>query len=65
MHRKGLASLTLLTVWDLWKERNARVFRHKIFPSFQILDKIKYEARLWDIARARRLGNLMPGEYPM
>jgi hypothetical protein len=61
-HRKGLASLVLLTVWEIWKERNARVFRHKASPSFVIVDKIKCEARLWVIAGAKRLGDLMPGE---
>jgi hypothetical protein len=61
-HRKGLATLVLLTVWEIWKERNARVFRHKSSPSFVIFDSIKYEARLWVLARAKRLGDLMPGE---
>jgi hypothetical protein len=58
-HRKGFASLALLTVWEIWKERNARVFRHKSSPSFAILDKIKCEARLWVLVGAKRLGDLM------
>jgi hypothetical protein len=61
-HHKGLASLALLTMWKIWKERNARVFRHKLSPTFVTLDKIKCEARLWVLARAKRLGDLMPGE---
>jgi hypothetical protein len=61
-HRKGLASLVLITVWEIWKECNARVFRHKASPSFVILDKITCEARLWVLAGAKRLGDLMPGE---
>jgi hypothetical protein len=61
-HRKGLASLALLTVWEIWKERNARVFRHKLSPTFIILGKIKCEARLWVLAGAKRLGDMMPGE---
>jgi hypothetical protein len=36
----------LLTVWELWKEQNAMVFRQKLSPSFVILDKIKCQARL-------------------
>jgi hypothetical protein len=59
---KGLASLTLLVVWEIWKERNARVFRKKMSPSFVILDAIKCEARLWVLAGAKRLGDLMSGE---
>jgi hypothetical protein len=57
-----MASLTLLTVWVIWEERNARIFKHKLSPTFVILDKIKCEARLWAIAGAKRLGDLMPGE---
>jgi hypothetical protein len=49
-------------VWEIGKERNARVFRQKISPTFIILDKIKCEARLWVIAGAKRLGDLMPEE---
>jgi hypothetical protein len=61
-NRKGLASLTLLVVWEIWKERNARVFRNKLSPSFVILDAIKCEVRLWVLAGAKRLGDLLPGE---
>jgi hypothetical protein len=61
-HRKGLDSLVLLTVWEIWKERNARVFHRKTSQFFVILDKIKCEARLWVLAGAKRLGDLMPEE---
>jgi hypothetical protein len=61
-HRKGFASLALLTIWEIWKERNARVFRHKLLPTFVTLDKIKRESRLWVLARAKRLGNMIPRE---
>jgi hypothetical protein len=61
-HRKGFASLTLLTVWEIWQERNARIFCHQASLTFVILDKIKCEARLWVLAGAKCLGNLMPEE---
>jgi hypothetical protein len=61
-HRNGLASLALLTVWEIWKKRNARVFCHKSSPFFVFFDKIKCEARLWVLVGAKRLGDLMPGE---
>jgi hypothetical protein len=61
-HRKGLTSLALLTVWEIWQERNARIFGRKLSKTFIILDKIKCEARLWVLADARRLGDLMPGK---
>jgi hypothetical protein len=60
--RKALGSLLLLTVWEIWNERNARIFNNKHSPTFVILDKIKCEARLWVIAGAKDLGRLMPGE---
>jgi hypothetical protein len=52
----------LLVVTEIWKERNARVFRNKLSPSFVIFELIKAEARLWVLAGAKRLGDLMPGE---
>jgi hypothetical protein len=61
-HRKALKTLILLTVWEIWNERNARVFHNKSSPSFVILDKIKSEARLWVLAAATKLGSIMPGE---
>jgi hypothetical protein len=61
-HCKALVSLTLLIVWELWNERNARVFHNKQSPSFVILDKIKFGARLWAIAGAKKLGSIVPGE---
>jgi hypothetical protein len=60
--RKALASLTLLTVWELWNERNARVFYNKHSPMFVILHKIKGKDRLWKLAGANRLGEIIPGE---
>jgi hypothetical protein len=49
-------------VWEIWKERNARVFRKKMSSLFVILDIIKCEARLWVLAGTKRLGDLMLGE---
>jgi hypothetical protein len=61
-HRKAIASLTLLTVWEVWNERNARIFHNKLSPSLVIVDRIKAEARLWVLAGAKKLGTIMPGE---
>jgi hypothetical protein len=61
-HRKGIASLALLTVWEIWNERNSRVFHSKLSTTFVIVDRIKCEARLWVIAGAKGLGLLMSGE---
>jgi hypothetical protein len=61
-NRKAVASHTLLVTWEIRNERNARVFRNKHTPFFVLLDKIKKEARLWVLAGAKRLGEIMPGE---
>ena len=59
---KAMASLTLLTTWELWNERNARVFNNKHSPPLVILDRIKREARMWVLAGAKRMGEMMPRE---
>ena len=62
INRKAMTSLVLLTSWEIWNEWNARVFRNKHASSINILSKIKLEAKLWVLAGAKRLGELMPGE---
>ena len=57
-----VASLVLLTSWEIWNERNARVFRNKFTSSQAILSKIKNEAKIWALAGAKRLGEILPGE---
>ena len=52
--RKAIASITLLVSWEIWNERNARVFRNKHVPSFVIFDLIKNEAKLWVTAGTKR-----------
>jgi hypothetical protein len=49
-------------MWELWNERNARVFRNKKSSSFVIVDKIKVETRLWVLAGAKKFGSIMPRE---
>jgi hypothetical protein len=60
--RKAIASLSLLITWEIWNERNTRVFHNKHAPPSAILDIIKKEAHLWIIAGARRLGEIILGE---
>jgi hypothetical protein len=61
-NRKAMASVTLLVSWEVWNERNARVFRTKCALPHVVLDRIKKEAWMWVLAGARRLGELMPRE---
>jgi hypothetical protein len=60
--RKGLASLVMLVSWEIWNERNARVFRKVSSMPNVITSRIKAEVRLWGLAGAKRLSSLMPRE---
>jgi hypothetical protein len=60
--RKGLATLYMLIIWEIWNERNDRVFKNKQAPLQIIFDRVKKEARLWVLAGAKHLDHLMPGE---
>ena len=54
-HMAGLPQLThsllkviwLAYVWELWKERNNRVFKNAATDPYTILDKIKLNSFLW------------------
>lgn len=39
--KKGLCTLILLIVWEVWKERNLRIFEHKEVVISHLLAKIK------------------------
>jgi hypothetical protein len=56
---KGLELITLLAAWELWNERNARVFKYKHEPPVVILEKNKYESKLWALAGDKRLSFLL------
>ena len=59
---KAMPSIIMLISWEIWKERNARVFRHVASPTFIVVSRIKDEARAWVLAGAKFLGNVIPGE---
>lgn len=62
IHKRAMPSIIMLVSKAIWDERNARVFRNHSAPSFILLQAIKIEARLWAIAGAKFLGQMMPGE---
>jgi hypothetical protein len=57
-----MASLAMLIIWEVWNERNDRVFKNKSAPTQVVFEKIKKEANLWVLAGAKSLSNLMPRE---
>jgi hypothetical protein len=59
---KAMASLALLVSSGIWNVRDARVFCNKHAPPFVILENTKRKARLWVLAGAKRLGDLLPEE---
>jgi hypothetical protein len=61
-NRKGMASLAMLIIWEIWNERNDRIFKNKSSPTQVVFERIKKEATLWVIAGAKGLGILMPRE---
>lgn len=52
------STLIILVMWQWWKERNRRVFQNKISTHCEILVPIKEEAKLWEMAGAKRLKEL-------
>jgi hypothetical protein len=57
--RKCADTLFALVAWELWKERNARLFRNEAATSAQLLATIKQIADLWIEAGARHLRELV------
>ena len=60
--RKALATLAILVSWEVWRERNVCVFRNQYFTIAMIVAKIKEEAKMWCLAGAKTLSNVMPRE---
>lgn len=54
----GQNTLFALVTWQVWKERNARLFRRDSQGQHQLLLKIKDEADLWIAVGAKNLGCL-------
>jgi len=56
--RKGFNTLFSLITWELWKERNARVFRNAATPVPQLVQTISHFGEQWVLAGAKKLGCL-------
>jgi hypothetical protein len=60
--KKAMASLAMLVSWEIWKERNGRVFRNNASTLSMLVTKIKDEAAIWSLAGAKALSVVMPRE---
>jgi hypothetical protein len=56
--QKAFRSLALLISWELWKERNSRIFNRSESPITTLVSKIKEEFSLWLSAGAKCLATL-------
>nr|TKV93195.1 hypothetical protein SEVIR_9G210300v2 [Setaria viridis] len=54
-NRKGLRSLIILVLWEIWTERNARIFQNKEQMIHRMANKIKDQAATWIAAGAKHL----------
>jgi hypothetical protein len=57
-HPQGLKSAITLITWELWKERNARVFNNKATMPSTLMQKIKDESKNWILAGAKHLAQI-------
>ena len=58
--KKAVRSLTMLISWEVWKERNNRVFNQKETPPTRLMEKIKAEAAIWATAGAKDIASIIP-----
>ena len=53
--KKAVNSLILLTLWEIWRERNDCTFRGKVASASQIVSSIRRAIELWRAAGATTL----------
>jgi hypothetical protein len=58
INRYGTRSLLLLVLWEIWLERNARIFNRAESSVLTIFAKVKSEASSWIVAGAKQLAAL-------
>jgi hypothetical protein len=48
-----------LVTWEIWKERNERVFNNKLSLPSVVMHKIREEGKDWILAGAKNLAELV------
>jgi hypothetical protein len=56
---KDLRTAVILITWEIWKEKNERVFNNKSSPPSVIMHKIREEGKYWILAGAKSLADLV------
>ena len=56
--RKGLKTAIILITWEIWKERNARIFTNKFTMPSMLFQHIKDEGKNWILAGAKKLAEV-------
>lgn len=57
--REALKSLIMLVIWEIWKERNNRVFRRISRSVHQMISAIQDEAKTWAYAGNKGMQHLL------
>ena len=60
--RKAVRTLTMLILWEIWKERNSRVFQRQESSALSLFAKIKNKATAWTQAGASRFASFLMRE---
>jgi hypothetical protein len=58
INRHGTLSPLLLVIWDIWLERNARVFNRVESLALTVFTKVKGETTTWIVVGAKQLAAL-------
>lgn len=58
--KPGVRSIIMLILWELWKERNSRIFNKAAKSPEQLFRNIQDEARTWVRAGNKSLDEVLP-----
>ena len=58
-HHEGIQSLLMLGCWNLWKERNCRVFKEKPSSLRWLLNQTQEDAKAWALAGAKKMRRMI------